>query len=123
MEVDGELAATGVARRATVARTGATGVIRAAAVHAAMATPVAPVVIRTRAVFAALHSRGLGGSAVATRIVRVLGLVTRAAHLAGRVVTTVTRLCDSDPTAYADGKYCGNQDLGDRCHLVPPLLV
>jgi len=85
-----------------------------------MATPATPVVIDTRAVFAALHSRGLCASAVATRIVRVLGLVTRAAHLAGRVVTTVTSLCDRDPTTDADGKYCGNQDLGNRCHLVPP---
>ncbi len=120
MDVDGELAATGVAGRATAARTGAPRVIRAAAVLTAMATPATTVVIHTRAVLAALHPRRLRGSAVAAQIVRVLGLVTRAAHIAGRVVTTVTRLRDRDSTADADGKYCSNQDLGNRCHLVPP---
>lgn len=120
MEVDGDLAATGVARRAVTARTGATRVVRAAAVLAAMAAPATPVVIHARAVLAALSPRGLRGSAVATRIVRMLGLITRATHIAGRVVTTVARLRDRDPTADADGEYCSNQDLGNRCHLVPP---
>jgi hypothetical protein len=97
MEVDGELAATGVVRRAVTARTRAARVARAAAVLAAMATPATPVVIRARVVLAPLHPRGLRGSTVATRIVRVLGFVTRAAHIAGRVVTIVARLRDGDP--------------------------
>jgi hypothetical protein len=86
---------------------------RAAAVCTAVTPSALPVVGRLGAVFARLRSNGRSG---APRIVRMLGFVTGAAHVAGRIVTAVTRLGERHASTYTagNGKHCCNENLRDR---------
>src|SRR5262245_34855252 len=94
------------------------GVVVVGPAYAAMSIVSLPIVDAS-AIFALLHP---SGGCRAARILRVLGLVTRAAELdAGRIVRAVARLGDRDAAESTESENACDHDLHECRHRLPPL--